>query len=75
MQSTLWGEPETAAEAEAWQGIGTKVAHKPDCHVPDRLRISQQSAVRAYFLSLAPMQVRNLSYLALEQFLIGICCM
>ena len=27
MQSTLWGEPETAAEAESWQGIGTKVDH------------------------------------------------
>ena len=25
IQSTLWGEPETAAEAESWQGLGTKV--------------------------------------------------
>ncbi|CAL5228886.1 g12101 [Coccomyxa viridis] len=27
-QSTLWGEPETAAEAESWQGMGTKGARK-----------------------------------------------
>ena len=26
-QSALWGEPETAAEAESWQGMDTKVIH------------------------------------------------
>ena len=30
IQSTLWGEPETAAEAESWQGLGTKV-NFPSC--------------------------------------------
>lgn len=30
IQSTLWGEPETAAEAESWQGLGTKVI-LPSC--------------------------------------------